>query len=70
MAVVHWLVSYENKNEYGNDNGNKIEDWSRLWLSHYMKYATVKIPLATIKVFEANTFFINVSSGSGGPLAV
>ena len=24
LAVVHWLVSYEDKNEYGNDN--EIED--------------------------------------------
>ena len=27
LAVVRWLVSYEDKNEYGNDNGNEIEDW-------------------------------------------
>ena len=26
LAVVHWLVSYEDENEYGNDNGNVIED--------------------------------------------
>ena len=26
LAVVCWLVSYENENEYGNDNGNEIED--------------------------------------------
>ena len=26
LAVVRWLVSYEDKNEYGNDNGNEIED--------------------------------------------
>ena len=27
LAVVHWLVSYEDENEYGNDNENEIEDW-------------------------------------------
>ena len=26
LAVVRWLVSYEDENEYGNDNGNEIED--------------------------------------------
>ena len=26
VAVVPWLVSYEDENEYGNDNGNEIED--------------------------------------------
>ena len=26
LAVVRWLVSYEEENEYGNDNGNEIED--------------------------------------------
>ena len=26
LAVVHWLVSYEDENEYGNDNENEIED--------------------------------------------
>ena len=25
MTVVCWLVSYEDENEYGNDNGNEIE---------------------------------------------
>ena len=27
LAVVRWLVSYEDENEYGNDNGNEMEDW-------------------------------------------
>ena len=26
LAVVRWLVSYEDENEYDNDNGNEIED--------------------------------------------
>ena len=26
LAVLRWLVSYEDENEYGNDNGNVIED--------------------------------------------
>ena len=26
LAVLRWLVSYEDENEYGNDNGNEIED--------------------------------------------
>ena len=26
LAVVRWLVSYEDENEYGNDIGNAIED--------------------------------------------
>ena len=26
LTVVRWLVSYEDENEYGNDNGNEIED--------------------------------------------
>ena len=26
LAVVSWLVSYEDEYEYGNDNGNEIED--------------------------------------------
>ena len=26
LAVVRWLVSYEDKNEYGNDDGNEIGD--------------------------------------------
>ena len=26
LAVVRWLVSYEDENEYGNDNGNEIEE--------------------------------------------
>ena len=26
LAVVHWLVNYEDENEYGNDNGNVIKD--------------------------------------------
>ena len=26
LAVVRWLVSYEDENEYDNDNGNVIED--------------------------------------------
>ena len=26
LSVVCWLVSYEEENEYGNDNGNEIED--------------------------------------------
>ena len=27
LAIVRWLVSYEDENEYGNDIGNEIEDW-------------------------------------------
>ena len=27
QPVVCWLVSYGDENEYGNDNGNEIEDW-------------------------------------------
>ena len=26
LAILHWLVSHEDENEYGNDNGNEIED--------------------------------------------
>ena len=26
LAVLRFLVSYEDENEYGNDNGNEIED--------------------------------------------
>ena len=26
LAVVRWLVSYEDENEYDNDNGNEMED--------------------------------------------
>ena len=26
LAVVHWLVSNEDENEYGYENGNEIED--------------------------------------------
>ena len=26
FSVVRWLVSYEDENEYDNDNGNEIED--------------------------------------------
>ena len=26
LSVVPWLVSYEDEKEYGNDNGNEIED--------------------------------------------
>ena len=26
VSCVVWLVSYEDENEYGNDNGNEIED--------------------------------------------
>ena len=25
LAIVCWLVSYEDENKYGNDNGNEIE---------------------------------------------
>ena len=45
LDVVHWLVSYGDENDYGNDNGNEIEDWpiKSLRESSYFQHQQMEI---------------------------